>query len=150
MALLSVLMRTLHLVAAAVWVGGSLMYLAVITPALRATEAGSSAGPLIAAAFRRMVNACIGVLVLSGAYLTFDRLASGQVGPLYVALLVAKVAAACGMLLLAAFQAQEARRLPKHRGRFWTLAPRGILALGLLTFALGAALVVVFDLGLSR
>jgi len=137
-------------IAAAVWVGGSVIYLAVIGPALRATQSGPAVGAQMAAIFRRLVNVCISVLLLSGAYLTFDRLSSGLAGPVYVALLVAKIVAALAMILLAVFQAQEARRLAKHRGRLWTLAPRWILALGLVTFVLGAALVVVFDAGISR
>jgi putative copper export protein len=150
MGLLTVLMRSLHTLAAAVWVGGSMIYLGVIIPALRVSPPAPEVGARIAALFRRAVNACIGVLVVSGAYLTFDRLSSGAVGTLYVVLLIAKVAAAAAMMLLAAFQAQEARRPRKYRGKLWTLAPRWILGLGLLTFALGAALTVAFDGSLGR
>jgi uncharacterized membrane protein len=150
MALVTVLMRSLHTLAAAVWVGGSVIYLAVIIPALRVSPAAAPAAPVVAALFRRAVNACIGVLLVSGAYLTFDRLSSGAAGPLYVGLLVAKVAAASAMFLLAAFQAQEARRLRKQRGRLWTLAPRWILWLGVVAFVLGAAMAVVFEAGLSH
>jgi uncharacterized membrane protein len=150
MLLISVLMRALHLLAAAIWVGGSVVYLAVIMPALRATKTSAAVGPAIAALFRQLVNGCIGVLLITGAYVTFDRLSSGQAGPLYVGLLAVKLLLAFAMILLAAFQAQEARRSLKHRGRLWQLAPRWILALGVGTFVLGAALAVVFDMNLSR
>src|SRR5262249_51602770 len=56
---LAVLMRALHLLAAAVWVGGSVLYLAVIAPALRAAQPGPAVGASIAALFRRLVNVCI-------------------------------------------------------------------------------------------
>ncbi len=150
MALISVAMRTLHLLAAAVWVGGSVMYLLVIAPALKATKTGPSVGPALSALFRKLVNVCIGVLLITGAYITLDRLSSGVVGPLYIGLLVVKVALALAMMGLALFQAQEARRSAKHRGRLWSLAPRWILTLGLGTFLLGAALAVVYDLQLTR
>ncbi len=145
MGLLTVLMRSLHTLAAAVWVGGSMIYLTVIIPALRVSQPDPAVGSEIAALFRRMVNACVGVLVVSGAYLTFDRLTSGAAGALYIVLLVAKVVAAVAMILLAALQAQEARRPRKYRGALWAAAPKWILGLGILTFILGAALVVAFD-----
>src|SRR5579871_3360045 len=148
MTLISVVMRTLHLLAAAVWVGGSVMYLLVITPALKATKSGPNVGPALSELFRGLVNVCIGVLLLTGVYITFDRLSTGVVGPLYIGLLIAKVTLAFAMIGLALFQAQEARRSFKHRGRFWALAPRWILALGLGTFLLGAELTVVYDLNL--
>lgn len=150
MALISVVMRALHLLAAAIWVGGSVMYLMVITPALRMTKSGPTVGPALSALFRRLVNICIGVLLLTGAYITFDRLSSGLAGSLYIVLLAVKVVLALAMMALALFQAQEARRSIKHRGRLWSLAPRWILALGLGTFLLGAALAVVYDLNLTR
>jgi uncharacterized membrane protein len=150
MALISVAMRTLHLLAAAVWVGGSVMYLLVVTPALKATKSGPTVGPALSALFRGLVNVCIGVLLLTGAYITLDRLSSGLVGQLYVGLLSVKVILAFAMMALAVWQAQEARRSIRHRGRLWALAPRWILALGVGTFLLGAALTVVYDLTLTR
>lgn len=150
MGLLTVLMRSLHTLAAAVWVGGSVVYLGVIIPALRASSPAPDVGTHIAALFRRMVNACVGALVVSGAYLTFDRLSAGAAGALYVVLLIAKLAVAAAMILLAVFQAQEARRPRKYRGRLWTQAPRWILGLGLAAFVLGAALTVAFDGSLGR
>lgn len=147
---LSILMRAVHLVAGAVWVGGSMVYLLVIIPALRASGAPSQTSAAVGALFRQVVNVCIGAVLLSGVYLVFDRL-SGLVGvatgagTLYVIVLVVKIAAALAMIALAALQAQEARRPPSHRGRLWQLAPRWILGLGLMTFLLGAALVGIFS-----
>ena len=148
--ILSTLMRTAHVLAGGVWVGGSVIYLGVIIPALRVADAGSQVAARFAELFRRVVNICIGVLLISGVYLIFDRLASTTVGVTYVIVLVAKVAAALAMILLAVFQAQEARRPAQKRGRLWRLAPRWILGLGILTFLLGATLTTLFELSLTR
>lgn len=148
--ILSTLMRTAHVLAGGVWVGGSVIYLGVIIPALRVADAGSQVAARVAELFRRVVNICIGVLLISGVYLIFDRLASTTVGVTYVIVLVAKVAAALAMILLAVFQAQEARRPAQKRGRLWRLAPRWILGLGMLTFLLGATLTTLFELSLTR
>ena len=143
-------MRTAHVLAGGVWVGGSVIYLLVIVPALRLSGAGGQVATQIAALFRRLVNICIGVLVLSGVYLIFDRLASTTVGVTYVVVLAIKTLAALAMIALAAYQAQEARRLAKMRGRMWRVAPLLILWLGVLTFLLGATLTGLFEAGLMR
>jgi uncharacterized membrane protein len=139
------LMRSAHTLAGAVWVGGSVVYLLVILPALRLGGAPPQVGAHIAALFRRLVNVCIGVLILTGVYLVFDRLATTAVGAAYVITLAVKVLAALGMFLLAVYQAQEARRLAKRRGRLWKVAPHLILWLGVVTFVLGAALTGLYE-----
>lgn len=138
-------MRAAHLIAASVWVGGSVVYLLVLLPAFRAGGASAEVAARTAALFRRLVNFCVGVLLLSGVYLVFDRLSSTSVGAAYVITLVVKTLAALTMIALALYQAQEARRLAKHRGRLWKLAPMWILWLGLLTFLLGATLTYLFE-----
>ena len=148
--ILSTLMRTAHVLAGGVWVGGSVIYLGVIIPALRAANADSLVAARIASLFRRVVNICIGILLISGVYLIFDRLASTTVGIAYVAVLVAKVTAALAMILLAVFQAQEARRPARKRGHLWKLAPHWILGLGALTFLLGVTLTTIFEASLTR
>lgn len=148
--IISTLMRTAHVLAGGVWVGGSVIYLSVIIPALRAAHADSLVAARIAALFRRVVNICIGALLISGVYLIFDRLASTTVGVAYVAVLAAKVALALAMILLAVFQAQEARRPARKRGRLWTYVPRWILGLGILTFVLGVTLTTIFESSLTR
>jgi uncharacterized membrane protein len=142
--LLSILMRGIHLVAAAVWVGGSMIYLLVIIPALRVSGASPRTNAALGTLFRQVVNVCIGAALLSGVYLVFDRLSGTGASVLYVIVLVVKIVAALAMIALAALQAQEARRPASHRGRLWRLAPRWILGLGLLTFLLGAALVGLY------
>lgn len=143
-------MRTIHVLAGGVWVGGSVVYLLVIVPALRAGGAGAATGALAGNLFRRLVNVCVGLLLLSGVYLVFDRLTTTSVGAAYIVTLIVKVLAALAMFGLAAYQAQEARRLAKRRGRMWKLAPQLILWLGILTFLLGATLTGLYESILIR
>jgi uncharacterized membrane protein len=140
-------MRTAHVLAGGVWVGGSVVYLCVILPALRVGGAAPAVGAQIATLFRQLVNACMGVLLISGVYLTFDRLSAATVGTAYVIVLVVKIVAALAMMALALLQAQEARRLARRRGRLWKVAPLWILGLGVLTFLLGATLTGMFEAG---
>jgi uncharacterized membrane protein len=152
---LRVLMRTAHIVAGAAWIGGSIFYLVALLPALRAGGAEPAIGAQVAARFRRLVNVCMGVLLVTGMYLTFDRLASSVVGVAYVATLGVKIAVALALFALAVYQAQEGvRSLSRHRAPAlesrarasrWRNVPRLILALGLLAFLLGALLTAIFE-----
>jgi putative copper export protein len=144
------LMRTIHVLAGGAWVGGSLMYLLVIGPAFRLTKPAPEVSAQVARLFRQLVNICIGALLLTGVYLIFDRLSLVTIGAAYLVVLVVKVVAALAMFVLALFQAQEARRPAKQRGRWWRQTPRYILALGVLTFLLGTTLTVLFEYGLMR
>ena len=94
--------RWLHLIAAAAWVGGSLFYLLVLRPSLR--RAPDSSGLLSAAAateFRAVVDTAIFVLLATGIVLTFNRLAPGVVGVPYVATLGVKIGLSVLMFALA-------------------------------------------------
>lgn len=149
---LSDLMRAAHTLAGGVWIGGSVIYLLVILPALRLGKTAPEVAAHIATQFRRVVNVSMLTLLGSGVYLIFDRLTAIEVGPAYVATLTVKVVLALGMFGLAIFQAQEARRPARLRGRLWRVAPRLILALGVIVFVLGAVLSGLFDaaLGVAR
>lgn len=142
------LFRAAHVIAAAAWVGGSVMYLLVIGPGLRLAKAPPAVGAAMGALFRRLVTLSVGVLTLTGVYLIFDRLTLITVSAAYLIVLALKVLAALAMFALAAVQAQEARRVLKRRGSAWRVIPRVILALGLLTVFLGAALTSLFEAGL--
>jgi putative copper export protein len=146
---LRVLMRSVHLIAAATWVGGSLFYLVALTPALRAVGPAPALAAKIGEFFRKVVSTSMGVLVLTGVYLTFDRLTTATLGPAYLIVLGLKVVVVLLMMGLAVYQAQEgATRLRRKQppGRWWTAVPRLILALGLLAFVLGAVLTTIFEL----
>ena len=104
------LVRWLHLVAAASWVGGGLFYMLVLRPAIhRAGESGDTLAAAVGREFRSLVGLCIAVLVLTGAILTFDRLTSPATDAAYVATLALKVSLAVIMFILA-HRARRARQ----------------------------------------
>ena len=141
-----VLMRVAHILAAAAWVGGSIMYLLVVIPALRLGGAPPAIAGNIANLFKRMVNVCIGVLLVSGAYLTFDRLTQTTLGLPYIIVLVLKIAGAIGLFVLALYIGQSnIRRLAKRTTRLSKVAPQLMLALGIIVFILGAVLNQLFE-----
>ena len=92
--------RWLHVLSAAAWVGGSLFYLVVLRPAIRRnpnTPRGltSAAG----SEFKTLVDACIIVLIATGAVLAFDRLTEEAVGAAYAITLGVKVVLSLWMFL---------------------------------------------------
>src|SRR5262245_64291673 len=78
------LVYTTHALAAGVWIGGSLVYLVVITPALRLGKAPPEVSAQVARLFRSLVNVCIGALVVTGVFLVFDRLSAVTAGQAYI------------------------------------------------------------------
>ena len=141
-----VIVRTAHLLAAAAWVGGSILYLVVVLPALRSGGFAPEVSSQIAALFKRMVNICIGVLLLSGVYLMFDRLTSTALAWTYMLILGLKIIAALAMFVLAIYLGQSnIRRLAKRTTSLSKAAPQLMLALGLLVFLLGALLNELFE-----
>lgn len=104
------LVRWLHLVAAASWVGGGLFYMLVLRPAIRrAGDSGDTLAAAVGREFRSLVGLCIAVLVLTGAILTFDRLTSPHSDAAYMATLAVKVTLAVIMFVLA-HRARRARQ----------------------------------------
>lgn len=143
---MTLLVRSVHILAGASWVGGSLMYLVVVLPALRSTGPVPAVAAQIAALFKRMVNICVGLLLVSGAYLTFDRLTQTTLGGLYIGALVLKIICALVMCVLAIYLGQsKIRRLAKQSSRISRIAPHLMLALGILVFILGAFLNALFE-----
>ena len=140
------IVRAAHILAAAAWVGGSLLYQVAVLPALRSSGPAPAVAAQIAALFRRMVNISIGVLLLSGAYLMFDRLTQTTLGWPYLVVLGLKIALALGMFVLAIYLGQSnIRRLAKHSTRLSKAAPQLMLALGIIVFILGALLNGLFE-----
>jgi uncharacterized membrane protein len=147
--------RAAHLLAAAAWVGGSFFYLVVALPAMRNGASASGAGGTgsmggiaghMAALFKRMVTICTGVLLLSGAYLAFDRLTTTTLGWSYLSVLALKILVALCMFALATYLGQSnIRRLAKRATRLSSVAPQLMLALGILVFVLGALLNILYQ-----
>ena len=109
------IVRWLHLVSAAAWVGGSIFYLLVLRPAIR--SASGSHGPLLSAVgkeFRTLVNASIAVLVATGVILAFDRLTEDIVGVPYAITLGIKSLLSVWMFM----QVQSERRRSESLGAF--------------------------------
>jgi putative copper export protein len=140
------LVRVVHTLAAAAWVGGSFMYLLVVIPALRNDGPAPAVAAKIAVLFKNLVNICVGLLLFSGAYLMLDRLTQTTLGLPYIITLGVKIAAALGLFLLAIYLGQSnIRRLAKRSTRLSRAAPLLMLALGILVFLLGALLNVLFE-----
>ncbi|HLI68513.1 MAG TPA: hypothetical protein VKV19_02030 [Ktedonobacteraceae bacterium] len=144
------LMRSAHVLAGAVWVGGSIMYLVVVIPALRLGGPAPKVSAAIAANFKRLTNLCIGVLLLSGGYLVFERLTQTTLGLPYVLTLILKIVAALAMFALALYMGQsDVRKLARRSTRFSQTAPKLMVALGVLVFVLGALLNLLFELSIA-
>jgi uncharacterized membrane protein len=144
------IVRAAHIIAAAAWVGGSILYMVAIIPALRSGGPAPAVAAQIAVLFRRMVNICIGVLLLSGAYLMFDRLTQTMLGWPYLVVLGLKIAIAISMFVLAMYIGQSnVRRLAKRSTRLSKAAPQLMLALGIIVFILGALLNGLFEAALA-
>jgi hypothetical protein len=92
----------------------------------------------------------MGVLLLTGAYLMFDRLTQTMLGWPYLTVLGLKIAAALAMFVLAIYLGQSnIRRLAKRRTRLSKVAPQLMLALGILVFILGALLNNLFEVSIA-
>jgi putative copper export protein len=143
---LRLIVRFAHILAAATWVGGSILYLVVVLPALRKGDPAPAVAAQVAALFRRLVNICIGVLLLSGAFMVFDRLTQTTLGLPYLVVLSLKIVSALAMFIVAIYLGQSnIRRLAKRSTRFSKAAPQLMLALGIFVFLLGALLNVLFE-----
>lgn len=144
------LVRSIHILAAAVWVGGSFMYLVVVLPSLRNGGPAPGVSSQVAILFKHVVNYCVGILLLSGAYLTFDRLTQTTLGLPYLIVLGLKIVVAISMFVLALYLGQSnIRRLAKRSTRLSKAAPQLMLALGILVFILGALLNHLFEMAIA-
>ncbi|HEY4033739.1 MAG TPA: hypothetical protein VGL94_07245 [Ktedonobacteraceae bacterium] len=144
------LVRSIHILAAAVWVGGSFMYLVVVIPSLRNGGPAPGVSSQVAILFKHVVNYCVGILLLTGAYLTFDRLTQTTLGLPYLIVLGLKIVVAISMFVLALYLGQSnIRRLAKRSTRLSKAAPQLMLALGILVFILGALLNHLFEMAIA-
>ncbi|GCE25896.1 hypothetical protein KDA_13800 [Dictyobacter alpinus] len=143
--------RLVHILAATAWVGGSFMYLVVVIPALRSAGPAPEVAAKVAQLFKSMVNICVGVLLLSGVYLAFDRLTQTNLGLPYIIVLALKILGALGLFVLAMYLGQSnIRRLARRTTRLSKAAPQLMLALGILVFILGALLNSLFEMAITR
>lgn len=154
--------RWLHLVSAAAWVGGSMFYLIVLRPALRRSPGASRAINTAAAAeFRALVDTCILVLLVTGIILTFNRLTPGVIGVPYAATLALKIVLSIWMFALARGRrrrvalpeiSQDSPSDPTQLQRF-ARAISGynlIIIFGIVVFLLADLLKVLFEMAISE
>ena len=153
--------RWLHVLSAAAWVGGSIFYLVVLRPAIRrnpATPRGLTAAA--GAEFKTLVDACIIVLIATGSMLAFDRLTEGAAGAPYAIALGVKVVLSLWMFLQVRAQRRRSEFLeafgpsgePPVSGlkRVFRAASgyNALVYLGILVLLLSDLLGVLFEQGL--
>ena len=156
------IVRWLHIVSAAAWVGGSIFYLIVLRPALRrSTEGSRLINSAAATEFRALVETCVYVLIATGVILTFDRLTPGVVGTPYVVVLGIKIALSFWMFVLAwsrrkrttvteAFRREDAPPTsPLGRILRTVSGYNTIVILGLIVFLLSDLLRTLFEITLQ-
>ena len=121
-------LRWLHAVAAVVWVGGGVVYLVVLRPALRGGGQGGEARLVALREFRGLMDTAMWALLVTGAVLTAGRLTLGVAGAPYVAVLGLKVALA----LYSFWVVWSLRRRPSPKGTVGRLAlgVEGVVAAG--------------------
>lgn len=142
-AILGVALDWIHVLAAAVWVGG-LANLALVVPLLRSAGSAGSAGsassagsgllPDVVRRFTRLAIVSVLALVVSGTLQAALEIGSweGLIGTAYGQGVLLKVALLGGMLVFAALHQRRAQTLPLERG------VRVELALGVVVFAVAA------------
>ena len=107
------IVRWLHALAAAAWVGGSIFYLIVLIPTLkRVPDVPRALSAALGVEFRTVVVTSIIVLVATGAILAFDRLT--EVEPPYAATLGVKVVLTVWMFALVRDRRRHARILTDY------------------------------------
>ena len=155
--------RWLHLIAAAAWVGGSIFYLVVLRPALRRSpDVSRQVNDVAAREFRALVDTSIFVLPATGIILTVNRLTPNTVGSAYVIALGVKIALSVWMFVLAR---QRQRRtpllesvttdVPEAVSGFSKVARavsgyNSIVILGVIVFLVSDLLKVLFELTLAQ
>ena len=151
---LFLVIRWLHAISAVAWVGGGLFYLLVLRPSLR--RSASAADPAIGQDFRALVMTAMGILLVTGVIMTFDRLTSGFVGVPYVAVLVVKVSMAMYMFYLVRFlrpgtypEEPEGHAQGYRRWTGWISGATLVVILGVIVILLADVLSTLFENGLE-
>jgi putative copper export protein len=145
---LLVVLRFIHVMAAALWVGGGIVVLAARTAANTAPLTGTSSAAL-GHAVGRLVGTGVAVFVLTGALLAFNRLAEQSIDAAYVAVLAGKVLLTLGMFRLAVPRRRrvDPRAAQAPSRPWWQSRTALIVALGLAAYLLSLILNEMAELG---
>ena len=156
------LVRWIHLVAAAAWIGGSIFYLLVLRPSMRKdSRAAKLFTDTTATEFKVLVDTSIFVLITSGVVLTFSRLNSNVIGVPYVVVLGLKILLAIWMFILV--KGRRHNRIPQDQTIGSASAKskivvnlmrsfsgyNSIVILGIIVFLLSDLLKVFYELALK-
>jgi len=139
-----IVLRLVHAVAAAVWLGSGTYLVFALAPLRRVLPAGADVMRASQRQFRRWWIASSALVLGSGVALMFDRLADGRGTATYVGLLVVKIAA--GIVALAA-SGGVLPRPASARGDApagFRLSGRLVLLLGAVAYLLGVLLSVIY------
>jgi len=143
-AFVRIVLRLVHALAGALWLGSGAYLVLALTPVRRLVPSAQDALRAAQLHFRRWWVVSSALLLGSGVALMFDRLADGRGTALYVILLLVKIAA--GVIALAATGGLLPRGGSWERGnatRAW-LSGRTVLLLGTLAYLLGVLLSVIY------
>ena len=143
---LFLVMRWLHNIAAVAWVGGGIYYILILRPRLR-RSLQDTLNP--GRDYLSLVNTAFGVLLVTGAILTFHRVTSGFVGVPYVAVLAVKVFLAFCMFGLVRFRRLKDANPSSRRWLPTVSNATSVVILGVIVLLLADILSSLFEQGLK-
>ena len=148
---LLVVLRYVHVIAAALWVGGGIVVLTARAAPNLAPLSGASS-TVLGQTVGRLVGTGFAVFVVTGVLLTFNRLAEQTIDAAYIAVLVSKTLLALAMFRLAV---PGRRRAPSQAPAFnsrpwWWSRTALIVGLGLAIYLLSLILNEMAEVGFRR
>ena len=146
---LLVVLRFIHVLAAALWVGGGVVVLAArAAPNLAPLSGVSSA--VLGQTVGRLVGTGFAVFVVTGVLLTVNRLTEQTIDAAYIAVLVSKTLLALAMFRLAVPRRRPAqpRAAKSDRRPWWEIRTALIVGLGLAIYLLSLILNEMAELSL--
>lgn len=148
---LLVVLRYIHVLAAALWVGGGIVVLAARAAPNLAPLAGISSA-VLGRTVGRLVGTGFAVFVLTGVLLTFNRLAEQSIDAAYIAVLASKTLLALAMFRLAVpGRRRAASEATTSSSRpWWQSRTAVIVALGLAIYLLSLILNEMAEVGFRR
>ncbi|MSQ15239.1 MAG: hypothetical protein EXR50_05195 [Dehalococcoidia bacterium] len=151
-------LRWVHALAGVAWVGGSIFYFLVLSPAVESltmVRAPQELMAAIGAEFRSLVKTAIPIFIFSGVILALDRFSQGSITTEYVIVLALKVSLAAGMFWIAV-RLGERRPAPAAGSgdslggwfRARVSYPVLVLILGIMVYLLAIVLKVMYEAAL--